>query len=121
MNTPAELSGHSCKSLYLYIAKRQSGNLGYYDMSYYDMARCVGLLWTPEHMAGTVCVLRRALERLIRCKLICVKPGEQPGVVRLRLRVNPRRAAKERGPWWLDDLLPDLASVDPWAVIAKNG
>lgn len=121
MNGHAEPDGHACKRLYLYIARRQSGNLGYYDMPYYDMARHLGLPWGSEYMAGTVRALRRALERLLSCGLIRVKPSEQPGAVRLLLRVNPRRAARERGPWWLDDLLSAPVTADPWAVIAKHG
>lgn len=112
-----ELDGNACKRLYLYIAERQKGVLGYYDMAYYDMASRLGLPWHT----GTVRALRRALEILILHDLIRVKPSERRNCVRLRLRMSPRRAAEEHGPWWLDDLLETgTETVDPWAVFANG-
>lgn len=122
MNASMELNGHACKRLYLYIVQKQRGNLGYFDMTYYDMAYHLGLPWSPEFMVDTVRALRCALERLMSLGLICIKPSDQPGSIRLLLRVSPRRAEREHGPWWIDDLLADpMTAMDPWVVLADNG
>lgn len=123
MSKPVSLDGFATKQLYLYIYRRQSGNLGYYDLTYRDMAEQLGLPWRHgSDNAQTVLLIRAALVKLERLKFIKVKTGEKPGAVRMLLRVNPNKLSRERGWWYLDECLGVNLQPDPWAPVwGTNG